>query len=89
MKKAIFSIFLIAMLISSVFCMHGSAESAEIIDSAVVDAVLNADGTVNVTEKWTVSYITSSDNFYRNIDIYLVLWMSTVIPVLTAFYCFI
>lgn len=70
MKKAIFSIFLIAMLISSVFCMHGSAESAEIIDSAVVDAVLNADGTVNVTEKWTVSYITSSDNFYRNIDIY-------------------
>lgn len=70
MKKVIFSIFLAIVLISSVFCMQGSAQSAEIIDSAVVDVVLNSDGTVNITEKWTVSYIVSADNFYRNIDIY-------------------
>ena len=70
MKKVIFSLFLALVLIISVFCMQCSAESAEIIDSAVIDAVLNSDGTVNITEKWTVSYIISSDNFYRNIDIY-------------------
>lgn len=70
MKRVVFSILLVAVLISSVFCMQGSAESAEIIDSAVIDAVLNSDGTVNITEKWTVSYIVSADNFYRNIDIY-------------------
>lgn len=70
MKKTVFSILLIVMILLSVFCIQGSAAPAEVIDSAVIDAVINTDGTVSVTEKWTVSYIGAADNFYRNFDIY-------------------
>ena len=70
MKKAILSIAVVIVLLVSVFCVSASALSTEVIDSVVVDIELNDDCTVNVTEKWVVSYIGASDNFYRNIDIY-------------------
>lgn len=70
MKKIILSVILILTLTVSLFGISVSAASSELIDSAVIDAVINTDGTVNVTEKWTVSYITASDCFYRHFDIY-------------------
>lgn len=70
MKRLAVIFMLVAVLAFSLTGIQAFAASSEIIDSAVIDAVVNADGTVNVTETWTVSYISSSDYFYRNIDIY-------------------
>lgn len=69
MKKS-FCCVIILMLLVSVFSFTSSAAVTEIIDKADITMHVNADGTVNVTEKWTVSYISSADTFYRNIDIY-------------------
>lgn len=69
MKKTI-CISAVLMLLLSVFTFAVSAASSEIIDNADIEMVVNTDGTVNVTEKWTVTYLNASDLFYRNIDIY-------------------
>ena len=70
MKRYAVVFMLVLALTASVFSINAFAASAEIIDSAEISAAVNADGTVSVTEKWTVSYITSADKFYRHIDKY-------------------
>ena len=70
MKKITCSLFLIIVLLLSVFAVGASAAASEIIDGAEITVNINADGTAHVTEKWTVSYISSSDMFYRNFDVY-------------------
>ncbi len=69
MKKTI-CILSVIILVLSAFSLTGFAAATEIIDKADIEMVVNTDGTVNVTEKWTVTYVSSSDVFYRNIDIY-------------------
>ncbi len=68
--KKIICILSVVMLFMSVFSFTGVAAATEIIDKADIEMVVNTDGTVNVTEKWTVTYVSASDVFYRNIDIY-------------------
>lgn len=68
--KRIICVCAVLMLILSVYTFAVSAASSEIIDKADIEMVVNTDGTVNVTEKWTVTYLNASDVFYRNIDIY-------------------
>ena len=63
MKRYAVIFMLVLALAASVFSINAFAASSEIIDSAVIDAVVNTDGTVSVTEKWTVSYISASDFF--------------------------
>lgn len=70
MKKITCSLFLIIVLLLSVFAVGASAAASEIIDGAEITVNINADGTAHVTEKWTVSYISTSDMFYRNFDVY-------------------
>lgn len=70
MKKVILSFILVLMLVFSVFTVTVSAIPSDTIEKADFNAYLNADGTVNVTEKWTVSYINAGNYFYRNIDVY-------------------
>ena len=70
MKKSIYSFLLIFVLIVVMLPLAAGAASSEIIDNAEIDAVINTDGTVNVTEKWTVSYINAADSFFRKFDIY-------------------
>ncbi len=70
MKKFIGSLFLVIVLILSVFSIGVSAAASEIIDAADITVNINTDGTARVTEKWTVSYISSSDMFFRNFDVY-------------------
>ena len=68
--KKIICVCAVLILILSVYTFAVSAASSEIIDKADIEMVVNTDGTVNVTEKWTVTYLNASDVFYRNIDIY-------------------
>lgn len=70
MKKVILSFILVLMLVASVFTVTVCAIPSDTVEKAEFNAYLNADGTVNVTEKWTVSYINAGNYFYRNIDIY-------------------
>lgn len=70
MKKVILSFILVLMLVSSVFTVTVCAIPTDTVEKAEFNAYLNTDGTVNVTEKWTVSYINAGNYFYRNIDIY-------------------
>lgn len=70
MKKIFAFLSVAVLLIASVFCINTKAAVAEIIDSADITVNLNTDGTVDVTEKWIVSYVSSADYFYRDIDIY-------------------
>ena len=70
MKKVILSVILVLMLIFSVFSVSVSAVPSDSVDKAGFSAYLNVDGTVDIVEKWTVSYINSGNYFYRNIDIY-------------------
>lgn len=68
--KKIICFFSILILLMSAFSFSGYAAATEIIDKADIEMIVNKDGTVNVTEKWTVTYVNASDVFYRNIDIY-------------------
>lgn len=70
MKKVILSLILVFMFVFSIFTVTVSAIPSDTVEKADFDAFLNTDGTVNVTEKWTVSYLTAANYFYRNIDIY-------------------
>ena len=70
MKKFICLLILIFVLTASLSGIYAGAAASEFIDSADIVAAVNSDGTVTVTEKWKVSYIGSSDYFYRHIDIY-------------------
>ncbi len=70
MKKTVGSLFLVIVLMLSVFTLGASAAANEIIDTADITVNINADGTATVSEKWTVSYINASDVFYRNFDVY-------------------
>ncbi len=70
MKKIILSFILVLMLIFSVFGVSVCAIPSDTVEKADFNAYLNVDGTVNVTEKWIVSYINAGNYFYRNIDIY-------------------
>ena len=70
MKKRFCSVILIFILLLSVFSFTVSAAADEIIDSADITVSIAEDGSASVTEKWTVSYINSSDMFYRNFDVY-------------------
>ncbi|MBR3869818.1 MAG: DUF2207 domain-containing protein [Clostridia bacterium] len=70
MKKVILSFILVLMLVFSVFTVTVCAIPSDTVEKADFNAYLNADGSVNVTEKWTVSYINASNYFNRNIDVY-------------------
>lgn len=70
MKKAILSFILVLTSVFSLFTVNVSAVPSDTIEKADLHVYLNADGTVNVIEKWTVSYMTAANYFYRNIDIY-------------------
>lgn len=70
MKKVILSVILVLMLIFSVFTVTVSAVPTDTVEKSEFNAYLNTDGTVNIVEKWTVSYINAGNYFYRNIDIY-------------------
>lgn len=69
MKKT-FCCIISVLLFVSVFAFASSAASTEIIDKADITININNDGSVNVTEKWIVSYVSAAETFYRNIDIY-------------------
>lgn len=70
MKKVILSVILVLMLIYSAFTVTVSAVPTDTVEKAEFSAYLNVDGTVDIVEKWTVSYINAGNYFYRNIDIY-------------------
>lgn len=70
MKKSIAVFTIVVILIASVFCFSVSASSDIIIDSADIEAVVNTDGTVDITEKWNVEYPTTGEGFTRWIDLY-------------------
>ncbi|MBO5934479.1 MAG: DUF2207 domain-containing protein [Clostridia bacterium] len=70
MKKVLLSFILVMLLVFSVFTVTVSAVPSDSVDKAEFSAYLNVDGTVNIVEKWTVSYINAGNYFYRNIDIY-------------------
>ena len=72
--KKIFSLFSVLLItVCSVFCcapVTVSALSSQSIPEVNINCVLNKDGTVRVTEDWTVEYIEASNTFERQIDIY-------------------
>lgn len=69
--KRYFALFFVAvMLFVSVFSVNVSAVGDLTIASAHFDAVINADGTVSVTETWNVEYSGTGDGFTRWIDLY-------------------
>lgn len=70
MKKVVLSLILVLVLVFSLFNVTVCAIPSDTVEKADFNAYLIADGTVNVTEKWTVSYINAGNYFYRNIDIY-------------------
>lgn len=70
MKKSICSLFLFIILVFSVTGFNAAAAATEIIDGAEITVDINTDGTASVSEVWTVSYLGSSDVFYRNFDVY-------------------
>ena len=70
MKKFSAIIFTAVILFVSVFCMNASAMGEFAVAGVSFDAVVNADGTVAVTETWDVEYSETGDGFTRLIDIY-------------------
>ena len=68
--KKIICVLSAVILLLSVYSFSSFAAATEIIDNADIEMTVNADGTVDVTEKWTVTYLSATDVFYRNIDIY-------------------
>lgn len=69
MKRILFALMASLLALTALF-VPVSAESTETISSVDIDAVLNTDGTVSVTETWTVDYLGASDGFTRNLDLY-------------------
>ena len=70
MKKFAAIIFTVVILIISVFCLNASAMGEFAVASVHFDAVVNADGTVAVTETWDIEYSETGDGFIRSIDLY-------------------
>lgn len=71
MKKTASLVLTVLLLFSAAFCVPVSAASSLSITKADIDAVINTDGTVSVTEVWTVEYPEdASGGFTRWIDIY-------------------
>lgn len=70
MRRFIVSCFIVVMLLVSVLSVNVSAAADFAIASAHFDAVINSDGTVSVTELWTVEYSGTGDGFTRWIDLY-------------------
>ncbi len=69
MKRFLFAL-MAALLTLTALCVPVSATSSETISAVDIDAVVNTDGTVSVTENWTVDYLGASEGFTRNLDVY-------------------
>lgn len=69
MKRFLFAL-MAALLTLTALCVPVSARASETISAVDIDAVVNTDGTVSVTEAWTVSYLTESGGLTRSFDIY-------------------
>lgn len=70
MKRFVATVFTVIMLLVSVLSVNVSAAAELAIANAHFDAVINADGTVSVTETWNVEYSGTGDGFTRWIDLY-------------------
>lgn len=71
MKKLMSLTIVFLMLFSSLFALTVSAdEQLMYLDATDIEAVVNADGTVNVTEVWHVTATAQDRGFDRKIDLY-------------------
>ncbi len=70
MKKILSVLF--ALLAAVMLCVPAFAANEDVksISSVDIQAQLNKDGTVNVTEDWVVEYTTLPTGFSRSIDVY-------------------
>ncbi len=67
--KKLSSVLLVLILLSFPICAFAEAP-AESIPKVDINSVVNKDGTVSVTEEWTVEYIAAADTFDRQFDVY-------------------
>lgn len=70
MKRFVAIVFTVIMLLVSVLSVNVSAVAELGIANAHFEAVINADGTVSVTETWNIEYSGTGEGFTRWIDLY-------------------
>lgn len=69
MKKFTAFLFTVILLVSVLF-INASAVGELAVASVHFDTVINADGTVDVTETWNIEYSETGEGFTRWIDLY-------------------
>lgn len=70
MMKKFVSLAVAVVLLVSALCVQTFAADSMAITSADINAVINKDGTVSVTETWNVEPTNEDKGFCRQIDIY-------------------
>lgn len=70
MKRIVAAFGVVFILLTSVLFVNVSAVGDITVSSAHFDAQVNTDGTVDVTEKWSIEYMETGDGFTRWIDLY-------------------
>lgn len=70
MKKKFISVVCVFSLLFALMSLSVSAADSMLITGVQIDAVINTDGTVHVTEAWTVEPTADDKGFTRQIDLY-------------------
>lgn len=70
MKKKLISVICVCSLLFAMMALSVGAAESMLITGVQIDAVVNTDGTVSVTETWTVEPAADDRGFERQIDLY-------------------
>lgn len=68
--RKIIAILSVVLIMTGLLFVNASAAGDVTVGSVHFDAVINTDGTVDVTEKWSIEYLETGDGFTRWIDLY-------------------